>query len=1024
MKQCSRSRFVLVVVLLVGVLGYSQGLTSLNVGSTVTKVRVAKFKSSTRIIASNYNGNIIALNYVGNVLWETVLSEGVMNHEIWVDDLDNDGYDEILAANANGTLYCLNYEGAILWEFKQNNSPLISVCVIHKVGGVNPYIACGGNDLSIYYVSKDGDLIKEIPSSSYLTTIRPNSTWVDDGTLPYNVHSVNFLRPIPQSDGSDHLLLHGIVANTDANGEFFEFEPDAVTPLNNAKKVRWGPIGDLRVRKVNGNNVLLMGFSGIKKIEHLGLMDLNTKSINSINLDDIIPKLLTGYRVTQTDLIEISGQEMYFVLMGERIYLIPTSLNLATTQVLIGSFSFNDMVYDKENHKIILGSIQSGGNQIHIIDLQSANWKSEFEAFQPGGTIASIIENSNNISSLLKTYQKPSWERNPLDILMMSEAADKKLSAEALVIKKKYSNLKFMGYKWMTSVYDWDRSGLESETLRNQRDSRKNYSLTESEVVDQLSSGYNAEGLATWGGHGVDPFMFGPAETIKKVVDRGSGKRSVWIWPELTILHKETFGEVLEKLFYPLGEYANAGNNLKLFLRPKHVFWQSVIYKKEWSRFLSGEFANVLVPALEETLDQTQDLSLAGRLGLWASGVCNEWGTRAVRDNASYMRNRQFSHQNLPNHFLRNSIFHTAYGARYINNFALTSDYSEYMTLLWELLGSGALYIPKVDEIVSFSPVHLSMLEPEEIYLREGNSMDATVRYNNSFHPNNPFVFNRLSSDWSGAQVPGWDFSSYASGVKDRRSNFLAPYPNGMVLITPPQKGVYVQENKVREALENRLHPFYKGRLKEFYTDGRYYYSADGTEKYNAKQYASVIETEIKQAAKELPINVSGNVAWVVAQTNENHFRLTLIDKGYLNPKDRIAEITFNNVTPVKIKDLVTGENIKVGAMSTSINVSAGMFRFIDIEFKEWNSSLSSKEVMNNNTNTIYPVPTKDYIIINKPEKVEDYITITDVLGNTVIKKYIKKEKNKTYRLNVSNLNSGIYFLQLKGSFHKIIKND
>lgn len=60
----------------------------------------------------------------------------------------------------------------------------------------------------------------------------------------------------------------------------------------------------------------------------------------------------------------------------------------------------------------------------------------------------------------------------------------------------------------------------------------------------------------------------------------------------------------------------------------------------------------------------------------------------------------------LPNHFLRNAVFHISYGATYINTFNLDSAYSDYMSVLWDLIGSGALYVPKRNEIVIFNPVH------------------------------------------------------------------------------------------------------------------------------------------------------------------------------------------------------------------------------------------------------------------------------------------------------------------------------
>ncbi|WP_303317278.1 hypothetical protein Q4Q34_01645 [Flavivirga abyssicola] len=910
---------------------------SFNANHNITKVKIAHFSGKDYIIGNTYEGSIIAMDYLGNILWEESFSGGIMNHEIWVEDINLDGNDEVLAANANGTLYCLSAEGKLLWKFKQNDVPLLSVCVIHQKGEKAPYIATGGNDQNLYYVSNKGELLKTIPSISYKTTVKPNKVWIDDGTLPKNVHTVNFLRPMPQEDGSDILALEGIVSNTDTNREMFYFEPMKPKPFD-SHKFRFGPVGDSKVRNIPGvgKNIFILGFSGIKPGNHIGIYNPKTKKIKIFDLNTMKPKNGFGYRVTQIEMIPKGDSFQYFVLMGERVYLIPPSFNPEKTELLMGTYSYNDMVYDAKSNKMILASIQSGGNQIHVLDLNTPNWKKAFEDMKPKGTIANILENSKQFKKELSSFKKPSWEKEPSKVYIMSPPKGEELREKSRQIEKEYPNVKFMGYAYVRGAHEWDRSNIKSKTLREQRDGRRNYSLSKEDVRKQLIKGYNKNGLVTWGGHGVDPFMFG-AETIKYTAEAGNGKLSIWIWPELTILHKETFDEALDKLFYPLAEYGKVHNNLKLFIRSKHLFWQSYIYKKDWNRFLSGEFAGVLIPSMEQTLDQTQDLSIAGRLGLWASGVSNGWGTRYARDNPVFMRNRSFSHQNLPNHALRHSIFHISYGSVYVNNFGIKSNHSDYyMSILWELIGTGALYVPKTSEILSFSPVHLSMLNPDERYIREGGSMSASIRYDKDFHPNNPYVFNRVSGEWSGAEVPQWDFSKYASGVKDRRSNFLAPFPNGMVMITPPQSGDHADKNAPRGKLVDHLHPFYKDKLKEFYTDGRYYYSADGREKYNADEYYKVVANEIQKASKLLPINVKGDVAWIAAQTAPKHLRLTLLDKGYLNPKDRVAQIKFNNVNVKKITDIVSGEVIKLnGKTMAKINISAGMFRFLDVELKE-----------------------------------------------------------------------------------------
>lgn len=64
--------------------------------NTVMKVRVAKQGNDNIIIGSDYNGVVLASDYSGNILWRTDVGNGTMNHDLWCDDIDADGKQEVL----------------------------------------------------------------------------------------------------------------------------------------------------------------------------------------------------------------------------------------------------------------------------------------------------------------------------------------------------------------------------------------------------------------------------------------------------------------------------------------------------------------------------------------------------------------------------------------------------------------------------------------------------------------------------------------------------------------------------------------------------------------------------------------------------------------------------------------------------------------------------------------------------------------------------------------------------------------
>ncbi|MCM2373565.1 hypothetical protein [Aporhodopirellula aestuarii] len=927
------TRFNLRVLTAIGILaalsGVAQaaaGISSYDTGYTITKVRVADHGDQKRIIGSSYEGTILALGEDGKLVWKNVLS-GIMNHDLWCEDISGDDQDEILAANADGHVYCLSTSGKLLWKFKANDAPMYSVCVVHDAG--TPYVVCGGFDNNVYYLSSTGEQVKVLPSKTY-SIAKPWGNDPHKPRPPKGLHVANFLRKIVQRDGNETLVVHGTMNGMQDKGAVYLFEPMSDKPLSVTPVKAKGVVGELFVSPDNGE--ILLGTSAHGKDSSVCLLDPSNGKQTSFELSSLKRNVDGfGYRVVQPAFLPGDGAFRYFVLYGRQIVLIPASLNAADCEVYSCRYSFNDMWMDTEKSNVVLASAQSGGSCIHVLDLKNDAWKQEFVELEPPGKIAAILKASDLVRQRTRAFERPSWERDPLPVYLMSESISESLEPLVEKIEQQSDSPVFLDHKHFGVAENWDRSNLGNEKYQTKRDQRRKYTLTQQQAVDSLVDVYRGEsGAAFWAGHGNDPYMY-TLETLKKVIDAVDGKKTVLIYPELED-HSEDFAFVLNDHFYPLAEYAQ-GKNTNIYVRTKHCFWQGNVYMPMWERLLSGEFADVFVPAMEETTDKAMELSIAGRSGIWASGATNAWGSRCARDNTSFDRSRQHSHQMLPNHFLRMMIYHISHGAQYIDNFAVDQDY---MSLLWELIATGALYVPKRDEIVSYSPVHLSIQEPDHEYMLESSNVKWCTFFDAEKEAERPMVFSRLNGSWPGAPVTKWDFSRYAAGVKDRRLNFLPPYENGLVLITPPQDGRYADTDAPRGALVDQLHPIYRNALSEYYTDGRSYYAASGSKSFPADQYYQTIEADIKQASKKLPLTVTGQVAWVAAQSSPTHLRLTLIDSGYLNPQNRKAVVHFHTAQPVAMTDVLFGTRFDVSdPTAVEVSVPLGMFRFIDIELKQ-----------------------------------------------------------------------------------------
>ncbi|CAA6676284.1 MULTISPECIES: PQQ-binding-like beta-propeller repeat protein [unclassified Lentimonas] len=919
-------------------------------GYTISNVRTA-WKSGERIlIASSYDGRVIALDYDdGTILWENALS-GFYNHDIWCDDLDGDGDDEVLAANADGKLYCIGSDGQDLWTFAPRTGdhapPMNAVCVIRN--GSTPYVVCGGYDMNLYYLSLSGNLLA--PSQPHLTIPASGysieSAW-GDNPPPNNRHIANFLRPVKQSDGSEKLAVHGAQNSNAGNGSIYIFSPLATTPSYSNSISLNDPAGHMHAADVDGDGTeeLLLGTSTHVNGADFQVVDYNDNSLTDFPIRDYKTELGGfGYFVVQPILVPDGATSRYLILIGNHIMLLPLDLDPAGMEVISGgTYSYNDIWRDPETGDIILASAQSGGSCVHIFNITAPNWKTEFTELTPPGKISTLLANTQTARTQLAAFTAPSWERAPLPVVLMTEGTTD-VEALATDIQNNYDSPIILNGFGVNSQLpaDWDRDTVlaANPTYRDKRDSRKDYNLTASEITTTVQSEFNAnpDGVAFWGGHGNDPFFYDP-ELTKSFMTYGQseGKMTVLIYPEVTD-HSDDFAFVWNHLFEPLAIHARS-NNTKLYIRTKNIFWQSEVYATSepsgldlWQELMNGNYADVFVPSMEETTSKTMELSVAGRLGIWASGAVDDWGSRCARDNVSYNRLRQHADQNLPNHFLRDMVYRVASGATYLNNFSVDQTY---FSFLWELIAEGALYVPKREEIVSFNPVHLSMAEPDEHYIEEGTDTKWLTWFDETTENANPLVFSHLNGTWPASPVTDWDFSKYAAGVNDRRLHFLPPYEHGMVLITPPQAGDHAAATPARGAMIDHIHPMYRNIMTEYITDGRDYLDSTGNGKHDAKTYYTTVEADILANKSKLPITVSGGVAWVTAQSAPTHLRLTLVDSGYLNPEERTAIIHFHTVQPVQVKDLLSGETFSVNNGSTTITVPLGLFRFMDIELDE-----------------------------------------------------------------------------------------
>lgn len=910
---------------------------SFDTGYTILHVRSGRLNGASVAVGASYEGTILAMDFDGNTLWTNALS-GAMSRDHWCDDLDGDGNDEVLVALADGSIHCLNLtDGSSHWAqpFQPNDVPMNGVCTVRGDSNTK-YVVCGGFDKNIYYLNATGVLVKTVKSSDY-TQLRP---WGDQrwylGRWIGEAATVNHLRPMPQADVTDHLIMVAFLRYNDP-GWLYEFEPLGSAPVYEGN--------------VGGDSSEAVGSLNIADPDNDGICSLFIGQ-NSLYNIDVVERQLAGdstvphrescldentYRFSYVTHIPDGSSYRTFILCGDQITLLGPGFDESNRERFQLPNAFNDLWHDQNSDRILLASCQSGGSAIHILDTSDAHWKSDLQGLNPPGKIEKLKTNFAAVKHNLASFSRPEWEREP-DQLMNGGGG----GAVGDQLYAKYANPLFLAGDWAVNVetQSWKETLPQDEPFLYPAvpDTTKNYILTREECLDgffQPLIDQGAPGIHAWGGHGNSPYYYDPT-TLTEVVDRNyaanSNNITFFMWPEIQTINPD-FSYPIDRLFRPLAQKAD--KNAMFSFYNKHHFWSSKVHMSMWEDFISGEIKN-MVPCMEESHSMLAKLSLSGRIGLWASDCVGRWGLHTTRDETCFDRSRSRSAVMIPNHFLRQSIYSIAYGARYMSNTGYAGEnHQDYNEVLWELVAKGALYMPRREEIISFNPVHLSVTDPDDRYI--ANVTSWTTYWDADDQASNPMVVGRRESCWMGAPNTEWDFSRYAAGVEDRRMNFVPPYPNGMVLSTPVENGPLAAPAGYRNRLVNNLHPMYKGIMQEYITDGRNYISSDGTTTYSADTYYQTVKTAIERAAQKMRLTVSGDqVAWVAAQTDPTHLRLTLLDGGFVNPDDRTAEICFHTVTPVKMTDVLSGETFDVSNPDlVSVDIPCGSFRFVDVELSE-----------------------------------------------------------------------------------------
>ncbi|MBM3854645.1 MAG: hypothetical protein FJ399_16090, partial [Verrucomicrobia bacterium] len=576
------------------------------------------------VVTVGLDGATACFTPEGRSRWSAPATGG-FPFDLAVGDLDGDGRDEVLVASGDGTLYVYGPDGAPRWTFART-APLYQVCVARDRQG-RATVFTGGVEQVLYALSPDGQVLRSLKTEHCIRHLRTgNVLGAGDDSLAM----------VTTSSGLTGILQLFLLNPRDLSVVWHH--PNlSVRGMNPGKRFFSLLLTDL---DRDGRDEVVLGGGwrengAVHAYSHRGEL-LFSKS------DRRIPNI--PYRMSLLRKIAVPGDEYLLGHFGNLLVLYATDGTLR--ELIAGPYSFADSHFDPELKTLFLGSAVSGGTEIYAYRLDQPGWKQAFREQRATGRLQEIEANLATLDRQIRAFRAPAYQPPPRRTLAITQIKDAR---------------EFRHVAFARSVTLSQKVENPAELWCRERDRRMPYKDTADELVRAIAARESAgENTLVWAGHG--NAIFFPLSTFERLLQAGPKHLRGFVFAEMEGTNEHT-QEVVEKIILPLAELCRRHGKI-VFFRNKNIFWNGTCYLPFWSQVLFNErFKDVFVPGLEETNCRTQELSLAGRVGLWQAGYFTHWACRTVTDDANFNRMFEWGGQQILSHHLRGLVATASLGA-------------------------------------------------------------------------------------------------------------------------------------------------------------------------------------------------------------------------------------------------------------------------------------------------------------------------------------------------------------------------
>ena len=894
------------------------GIQYLDVGKNTWNVEVWNSKYP---LTSDYDGNVSMLDAkTGSEIWN--YPAGTFVFDLKVDDIDNDGRPETAVVTAMGDLIVLDEDGQKMWSFKSKLA-LYNVGIGNFTGDEKLEVTCGGIDRHVYVFDSAGKQIGKSPEVERLVHR------IAVGNLDYDEYDEIF------------------VVENRTIAQLFEFEANSMTsawrkPLKVPDEmINWeNPRGGFFAFSVHIDDI---DYDGITEIllchtyfnKQAVMITTNeaeplwiSKGLPPFRkLDDAQIEFYSTAFVRTADLFPaIEGKEVISVAGGMfRIW--DNKGNLLGSQN--SKVGFTDI--ETDGNSVYLGSSPNGDNFMYKLTIDD-NWEETVSSFVYKGLVKNIKENTEKLRKQAGHYQPESVPEKVYDIknryfsIPKNEDQLDEFHKEEEWFRNRfpYDNLRLIyRQKAIEETPPLDEQGEPWSIGRWQVDAI-NGTMTIDEILERARwVEENEIPTVFYIGHSCMPFI--TLETAEKILQAAPNYCMGFQSMEDEQIRRVP--KYFEHYFKPLADLCVEYGNKQCVSKNKGLWWITAPSHKEvFNAMFEGGRENVSGAATEDSNSRTPEINLMGRGGLWQAGVLAHNDVSIHADIFSFNRYQQWEYPKAGHPYLRLLTAHTSMGMTQISSrigaivrgqenpeFQLIGE--ESTDIFYHLLGKGIIFSPEPKDALGYSSVGVVMHKPPQKWLDDahnGHSPEIWVddeELHNAFIPHN-------GSLWGMTNTPKHAFQKVAFNKQRQFGYQVPPTPYGLIAIVPE----FADLNKVANVSE------------WWHTDGIYIWK-EGEEKLTGMEAAKAFRTDLEKAAERLPFRQTGEEVFMqVLRVKEDHYRLLLADPGWLDPKDRKAEIKIQLNGSFNAEDILAQQQVEITNNQLSVQVPAGLFVVVDVK--------------------------------------------------------------------------------------------